>query len=182
MANAQAIRSAVNKSWRAERGLEGVTLDAEQKAELEEVIAAAIAEAKAEGPPEPPSDNGDDPAEPEPSIPAKPPEGRPCTADLAKLGERTVQKRVMRDVQVGTGDHGPIYEKKEVVEYFTDLQGLLTYDEALTLGTQEWKPVKKRHGARSDTPAWSEVTHHTCIVGGRRFTVTAGDYKKLCQG
>ena len=165
MANKSEVYSKVNKAYRVERGLVGEPLDPGQKAELvaeQEKAWAAAGEATS-------------PAVAE--EPATPKKIGPCTANLTTLGTRTETRiqQVTQQVVDAAGNNVlsnnglPVVRRTEGPVQHTSAQSMLNYEEALTLGDQEWKPFGKCKDK------W------TCVVGTRRFLIPAEVYEQLCQ-
>jgi len=154
------IANAANREWRRENNLVGVRLDVHQRRTLGAFVEQRWQEAK------------DNPLAPVASVdPGLKPTGerRPCTADIETIGTRSRTRTVLREVETGRNDRGPITTMKNVRENYIEISGLLTAEEADTLGTQEWCS----QGDKSGT--------YTCVIDGRRFKLSQEDYVKLCE-
>ena len=106
------------------------------------------------------------------AVPAVTPDNVPA-GTLDTLGVRHGDRIVVRDVQathldgrLAFTDKGPLMIPKEVKEKYTDVQPLLTTEEAKKLGKQNWRV--------------NNDGNYTCVVNGRRFCLDPEYYEELC--
>lgn len=161
MARKADVVLAANKKWRTEQNLIGERLSPTQKAELIAYQEKCWQEAQ----------NNSFPAAPTVGPTLKPTGDFPCTADVATLGTTTKVRAVLRQVETGKfSDVGkPITVMRRQNESHVLVLGLLTAEQAHTLGTQEWKSMGNKTG------------QYTCKVAGRRFVLNQEGYTELCK-
>ena len=158
MANRAKVEQEAKREWRTANDRVNERLTAPEQKELALHVDKRWREAQVQAKPKPAEEA------PEMVVPSTPVE---CTADMETLGTRTRTKTVMTAVKKGEGDKGPIMNIQPVHKQVTTVQSTLNVEEAVKLGTQDWKP-------------FGLDGHFTCIVEGRRCIVNKEVYAELC--